>query len=233
MTGSTPLHYAAWSESTLGKITERLERAVVLDLAGDRRGGDVLDVGCGVGAHASALAAAGSRVTGVDSSLPVVRAAARRTQDTGPPFAVVAGEASRLPFAGGSFDLAIAVTALCFVASPAQAVAEIARVLRPGGRLVVGELGRLSTWAAWRRVRAWLGSTTWRRATFFTSGGLRRLARGAGLVPRRVRGAVFFPPAGLAASALAPIDPLLGRMTTVGAAFVALVAEKPGGAAGP
>ena len=232
MTGPTPLDYPAWRESTLGKITERLERAVILDLAGDRSRGDVLDVGCGVGTYAGVLAAAGARVTGVDSSLPAARAAARRAQDASAPFAVVAGDASKLPFDGASFDLVIAVTALCFVGSPAQAVREIARVLRPGGRLVVGELGRLSIWAAWRRVRTWLGSSTWRRAAFFTSRELKGLAEGAGLVPARVRGAVFYPPAGLAASVLAPLDPLLGRVTTVGAAFVALAAEKPGVAAG-
>ncbi len=119
-----------------------------------------------------------------------------------------------------------------FLAENALLEPEMARVLRPGGRLVVGELGRLSIWAAWRRVRTWLGSTTWRRAPFFTSRELKGLAEGAGLVPGRVRGAVFYPPAGLAASVLAPLDQLLGRVTTVGAAFVALAAEKPGVPAG-
>jgi SAM-dependent methyltransferase len=79
------------------------------------------------------------------------RAAARRAQDASAPFAVVAGDASKVPFDSASFDLVIAVTALGFVGSPAQAVREIARVLRPGGRLVVGELGRFGIWAAWRR----------------------------------------------------------------------------------
>jgi SAM-dependent methyltransferase len=232
VTDSSPLEYAAWRESTLGRITERLERAVILDLAGDFYG-DVLDVGCGVGSYAGLFAAAGARVTGVDSSIPVVRAAAGRARDARAPFHVVAGDASSLPFEASSFDLVVAVTALCFVSSPERALGEMARVLRPGGRLVVGELGRLSAWAAWRRVRTWLGSTAWRRATFVTSGELRRLAEGAGLVAGRVRGAVFYPPAGLAAWLVAPLDPLLGRATTAGAAFVALAAEKPASPRGP
>jgi ubiquinone/menaquinone biosynthesis C-methylase UbiE len=54
MTGTTPLEYARWRETRLGAVTERLERAAVLDLAGPLPGRDVLDVGCGDGAYALA-----------------------------------------------------------------------------------------------------------------------------------------------------------------------------------
>ena len=76
MTGTTPLDYGPWREATLGRVTERLERRVILGLIGDRLRCDVLDVGCGGRAQASAA-----------------------------PFAVVAADALRLPFEGGSFDL--------------------------------------------------------------------------------------------------------------------------------
>jgi SAM-dependent methyltransferase len=108
-----------------------------------------------------------------------------------------------------------------------EAVAEIGRVLRPGGRVIIGELGRWSSWAALRRIRGWLGSPTWRDTRFWTSAGLRRLASGAGLSPGHVRGAVFYPPLGLVAAALASLDPVLGRGTTIGAAFLAMSATKP------
>jgi SAM-dependent methyltransferase len=225
--GTTPLDYAAWRESTLGRITERLERAVVLELAGPRRGVDALDVGAGDGAYALPLAEDGARVSALDRSLPALRVLDRRARDSRSPLFLVAADAQALPFETGTFELAIAVTTLCFVPAPQQALSEIARVLRPGGRLVIGELGRWSAWAALRRARGLLGASTWRGARFWTARALRDLARGAGLVPGRVRGAVFHPPLGLAAAALAPLDPLLGRTTTLGAAFVALEAQKP------
>ena len=60
---------------------------------------------------------------------------------------------------------------------------EMRRVLgsteRPGGRLVIGELGRWSLWAAIRRVRGWLGSPTWRAARFRSASDLRALVQGA------------------------------------------------------
>jgi len=55
---------------------------------------------------------------------------------------------------------------------------------------------------------------------------------GQGLVPVRVGASVFHPPMGAVAAALAPLDPLVGRVTTFGAAFLLLEAEKPGRRAG-
>jgi SAM-dependent methyltransferase len=225
--GATPLDYAAWREGTLGNVTERLERAVVLELAGSVRGLDLLDLGAGDGTYAIALAGRGARVTALDRSVPALHAATRRAPESGTSVAVAAGDAACLPFEDRSFDLVVAVTVLCFVRAPEQVAREIGRVLRPGGRLVLGELGRWSAWAAWRRLRGWLGAPTWRESRFFTARGLRRFARSAGLVPGRVRGAVFHLPLSTVAVALAPLDPLLGRATTLGASFVALEAQKP------
>jgi hypothetical protein len=72
-------------------------------------------------------------------------------------------------------------------------------------------------YAAWRATR--LGRIT---------EALERLAAQAGLVAGHVRGTVFHPPIGFAAVALAPLDPLLGRVSTLGAAFLAMEARKPG-----
>ena len=103
----------------------------------------------------------------------------------------------------------------------------MARVLRPGGQLVLGELHRWSLWAAQRRVRAWLGSRTWKAARFRTPGELRALAGQAGLRVTALRGAVYYPRIGWLARAMAPLDPWFARFGTFGAAFLALSAEKP------
>ena len=80
---STPLDYAPWRATTLGAVTERLERDVVLELAGSLEGLDVLDVGCGDGAYALAAARAGAHVTGLDRSGAAVAAARARTEGEG------------------------------------------------------------------------------------------------------------------------------------------------------
>lgn len=223
--------YAGWRASTLGRITDRLEDALLLDLLGDVAGRAVLDLGCGDGALAVRLAAAGAQVVGLDADPAMLLAAAARAADAGVNVHLATGRAEALPFATGRFDLVVAVTVLCFVPDADTAFREMARVLRPGGAVVIGELGRWSLWALHRRIRGWLGHRLWRAARFHTGTGLRRLAAGAGLEVRTVRGAVFYPPVAALACAMAPLDPWLGWITAIGAAFVALRAEKPAAAA--
>lgn len=218
----SPADYESWRATRLGAITESLERRVILELMGPVQDADVLDAGCGDGALACAMASGGASVTGLDAD-PVMLAAARaRAAMTGARVTFLPGRIEQLPLADARFDVVVAVTVLCFAADAATAVREMARVLRPRGRLVLGELGRWSTWAATRRLKGWLGASTWKAARFSSAGALRALLEEAGLSVKDLRGAVFYPPIGLCARHLAPLDPWMGRHTTIGAAFIAL-----------
>jgi 2-polyprenyl-3-methyl-5-hydroxy-6-metoxy-1,4-benzoquinol methylase len=62
-----PAAYEEWRSSRLGQITDALEERLLLDLLGPVRGLAVLDVGCGDGVLASALARRGAQVTGLDN----------------------------------------------------------------------------------------------------------------------------------------------------------------------
>lgn len=223
-----PSEYERWRSSTLGRITDEIEGKLILDLTGDVAGRTILDVGCGDGAFAVESWKRGAKVVnGVDASPQMIEAAHARARTHGADITFDVGTAQALPFPDNTFDRVVAVTVLCFVDDAAQALREMARVLRPGGRLVVGELGKWSTWAAERRLRGWLGSRVWRRARFRTAHELQHLAKGAGLAVGSLRGAIYYPPCGLAARLLGPVDSRLSRWTTVGAAFVTLAATKP------
>lgn len=98
-----------------------------------------LDVGCGTGALAFALAPLVASVTGVDSSADLL-AAARELAPANCDF--VLGEATQLPFAYGEFDIVGCLRLLHHVRRPELVVSELARVTRPGGRILVAdELG--------------------------------------------------------------------------------------------
>jgi ubiquinone/menaquinone biosynthesis C-methylase UbiE len=223
----TPVVYQRWRDSTLGSITERRELDLVLAMAGELDGRRVLDVGCGDGTYALAAAERGALVSGVDIAPEMIRAAEARVVERSLNIDFRVGSAAALPFDDGSFDVVIAVTLLCLGSDPGAAVAECARVTAPGGRVVVDELGRWNLWAASRRLRGWLGSPIWRAARFWTARQLERLMSGAGLVVDRVEGAVYYPPAPLAARLLAPVDRVPARYTTVGGAFIAVAAHQP------
>ncbi|HEX3769836.1 MAG TPA: bifunctional 2-polyprenyl-6-hydroxyphenol methylase/3-demethylubiquinol 3-O-methyltransferase UbiG [Polyangiaceae bacterium] len=91
----------------------------------------VLDIGCGGGFLSNALARAGHAVTGLDASADSLAVAARR-DETGS-VRYERGDALALPYEPGSFDAVCAMDFLEHVEAPARAVAEAARVLRPGG----------------------------------------------------------------------------------------------------
>ena len=222
-----PQAYAAWRATSLGALTERLEQGLMLDLLGGQAGARILDIGCGDGALVRALAARGAAAVGVDPDPAMLAVARKRAAEADIPATFLEGRAESLPFPDASFDAVTAMTVLCFVPDAKGAVREMARVLRPGGRLVLGELGRWSFWAARRRLRGWLGSPTWKAARFRDAAELRQLAEAAGLKVAATRGAIFYPPIGWAARLMAPFDARLGRRATIGAAFIALAATRP------
>ncbi len=216
--------YARWRSKQLAHITDALEQQLLLAMLAPVTGKRLLDVGWGDGALASDLAQRGAIVTGLDADARAIAAA--RTRGARVPRLLV-GQAERLPFADATFDRVVAVTVLCFVEHAEQAIAEMTRVLRPGGRLVIGEFGHWSLWAAQRRLRAWLGDPIWRKARFRTARELRAVAQAAGLTAIKTRGAIYYPPFAVAATLLAPVDLWMGQHTTFGAAFLALAATKP------
>jgi ubiquinone/menaquinone biosynthesis C-methylase UbiE len=204
-----------------------VEQELVLDLVGDVRECQVLDIGCGDGILAVELHKRGADVVGLDASQPMLDAAERRTQAEHADLTLCLGRAEALPFDDASFDVVVAVTILCFVPHAAQSFAEIGRVLRPGGRLVIGELGKWSTWAARRRIKAWLGSRMWQAGHFRTVRELKHLAQFGGLIPQVVQGAIYYPHSDFAARHLQRFEPWLNAHTTFGAAFLTLSAVKP------
>jgi ArsR family transcriptional regulator len=103
--------------------------------------GDVLDIASGDGVLAELLAPHAHRYVCVDTSARVVAAAAERLRRF-PNVEVREGDMHALPFADGSFDLVVLMHALTYAARPQQAVAEAARVLKRGGRLLLSSLAK-------------------------------------------------------------------------------------------
>ena len=223
-----PNAYDNWRAETLGAITEDIERRLILRLAGDPNGCSILDIGCGDGGLGLEFWRRGaSLVVGCDLDPRMVARAAAAAAARRAPARFVIAAAERLPFAACSVDIVTMITVLAFVPQPGSALDEIARVLKPDGRLVLGDLGRWSLWAASRRIRGWLGlAPMWQAAKFRSAGELRALLQGAGLRCERIFGAVYYPRSARIARAMAPLDPLLGELTTFGAAFVAIRAHK-------
>jgi len=105
----------------------------------------ILDVGCGAGFLSNALAGDGHAVTGLDASTESLAVAARHDR-TGR-VRYDCGDALALPYGDGSFDVVCAMDFLEHVEAPAAVVAEIARVLAPGGLFFFHTFNR--SWLSW------------------------------------------------------------------------------------
>ncbi|WP_408641703.1 demethylmenaquinone methyltransferase [Solicola gregarius] len=126
---------------------DRRWRARVVRAIAPRPGERILDLAAGTGTSSDPLDQAGSRVVACDFSVGMLRVGKRRR----PGLSFVAGDALALPFADASFDAVTISFGLRNVVGVDNALAEMARVTKPGGRLVVCEFSD-PTWAPFRRV---------------------------------------------------------------------------------
>jgi demethylmenaquinone methyltransferase/2-methoxy-6-polyprenyl-1,4-benzoquinol methylase len=123
-------------------------RQAVTDALSLAPGERVLDLAAGTATSSAALARTGARVVGCDFSLGMLRVGARAGHDG---VDLVAGDGLRLPFADASFDAVTISFGLRNVSDPTACLAELLRVTRPGGRLVVCEFSH-PTWGPFRTV---------------------------------------------------------------------------------
>jgi Methyltransferase domain len=154
---STADGYRIWSATydEPGNPLIEVEEPVVRQILDRLPPGRALDAACGTGRHAEYLAGLGHRVTGVDSSPEMLARARGRVPAAG----FLLGDLHRLPVPDGAMDLVVCALALVHVRALGPVMAEFARVLRPGGHLVVSDIHVLSLY---------LGGVALTSATFWT-----------------------------------------------------------------
>jgi len=196
----SPSAYDTWHESVHGtESSSTLQLAQwhhdAFSLAANPQGRRVLEVGCGVGDFAVHLARAGAEMTAVDFSPAAIEMARARATTHGVAVDFRAENAQALPFSSESFDTVFSCECLEHLPDPAQALREMARVLRRGGQLVLTtenySNAMLLAWGmAWLRKEPFNSGTEVQPIEqFFLFWRVRRMIESAGLRVRRMTGA--------------------------------------------
>lgn len=164
-------HYEGWYETPEGRRADRLEKASLRQLLESFSGvHSVLDVGCGTGHFTRWLGEHGLVAVGLDLSEEMLAEA--KVLDG---VSLVRGDAHRLPFADGTFDLVAFITALEFLDGPEEALRDALRVTRRG--LLLGVLNRWSVLGLKRRCVEVFRPTVYNTAHFYGVGELKRLLK--------------------------------------------------------
>jgi SAM-dependent methyltransferase len=175
----------AYSRRRLGAWLERL-------LPARGHGLRLLDVGCGTGHHLAALRARGFEAAGVDGSETMLAEARARN----PQAELRQADVEALPFPDAVFDVVLCIEVLRYLPDPGRCVAELGRVLRPGGTALAtaAPLLSLNGYALVNRLAPLLPVRLTRlRQYFTTSGRLARCFRAAGFAEVGVHGVYLGP----------------------------------------
>ncbi len=144
-----PDRYDRWFSTPEGRLIKGYESEVVLKLLKPGAGELILDAGCGTGIFTACFLDWKARVVGLDISFAMLRRSGERGKDL--PFFALQGDILALPFPDETFDKVVSVTAVEFIAEGRKAIAELFRVSKPGGVIVVATLNSLGPWAERRR----------------------------------------------------------------------------------
>jgi ubiquinone/menaquinone biosynthesis C-methylase UbiE len=125
-----------------------------------RASGEVLEVAVGTGRNFT-FYPQGVRLTGIDLSPAMLEIARKRAEELGLDTDLKEGDAQQLPFPDAAFDAVVCTLSLCNIPDDRMAIAEMKRVLRPGGRLLLLDHVRASS-KAWLAAQRMLEPLFWR-----------------------------------------------------------------------
>jgi SAM-dependent methyltransferase len=139
--------YALWSETYDQPLRLfPIEHPVMRRLLDPLPASLVLDAGCGTGRYSAYLAARGHRCIGVDRSSAMLAKARAKLPESD----FREGDLEALPLAPASVDAAVCALALVHLRAVGKAVAELARVVRPGGRVIISDVHPLLVLIGWQ-----------------------------------------------------------------------------------
>lgn len=173
--------YDAWYETKLGNFVDEVETELAFSLFTPKRGSKVIDVGCGTGNFSIKLARKGLEVVGIDLSRPMLKRARENVEklDEDLKASFQQMDAKDLNFPDASFDDAFSMATIEFIPyeEKEEFVQEMLRIVKPGGRVLIGTITADSEWGEKYRERAKSKESVFYHAELTTPERLNRIER--------------------------------------------------------
>lgn len=217
--------YDAWYQTRKGALVDALETECAFSLFQPTAGMRVLDAGCGTGNFSLKMAALGATVEGVDLSAPMIGYAKEKAQASSyaDQLHFQVGDLYDLPFADESFDAVLSMAAFEFIHEDRRALEEFMRVVKPGGRVLIGTITGNSDWGLEYQRHMPREDSVFHHAAFKTADEMRALLPDQLLASAE---SVFLPYATPEDEATRALDEACRAEGAIGA-FVCLLWEKP------
>jgi ubiquinone/menaquinone biosynthesis C-methylase UbiE len=160
--------YDEWYNQPLGKFVDEVETSAIFELLKPMPNENILDVGCGTGNYSVMLAKLGCKVTGIDVSTEMLKVAREKAEKLCLNVNFINCDAQDLPFESNFFDAVLSVATFEFIPNPHKAFEELYRVVKQGGRIVIGFINKESPWGELYESEEFKKNTVFKYAHLFT-----------------------------------------------------------------
>ena len=185
------LEYDKWYSTKLGALVDEVETALSFKLIEPQKDMKILDFGCGTGNYSIKLAESGCLVTGMDISKKMLDIAEKKAEKSDLNIKFVYSESLKLPFKEETFDAALSIVTFDFIENSNNYFDEIFRVVKSGGRIVIGVINKDSSWGKLYQSEYFQNDSVFKYAHFFGKEDLKNIKK-ENLV--EMGESLFFPP---------------------------------------
>lgn len=185
------VEYDSWYQTKLGTFVDEVETKAAFDLFQPQAEEKILDVGCGTGNFSIKLAQKGCEVTGIDISKPMLEKAAKKAKKLNLDIDFKKANIVNLEFEDNHFDSVFSMAAVEFIEDLEKAMQEMKRVVKPGGKILLGTIRKESVWGRVYQKQAQKEDSVFGDATFREPEDLEKLDK-ENLI--QIKECLFIPP---------------------------------------
>lgn len=169
------VEYDSWYQTKLGTFVDQIETKTAFELFQPQVGEKVLDLGCGTGNFSIKLAQKGCQITGIDISEPMLEKAAEKASNLNLAINFIKADALNLEFEANFFDSVFSMATIEFIEDLEKLMQELKRVVKPGGKILLGTIRKESDWGRLYQKQAQKEESVFGDAIFKEPGDLEKL----------------------------------------------------------